>query len=39
MVGEAGVCELNITDDIINISFISTQKQLIEDKFMIIKDN
>jgi len=38
MIGKVGVCELNITNQNINLSFISTQNNEVLDKFTIIKN-
>lgn len=37
MFGQVGVCELNITNDKINLSFISTKTKQVMDRFSIVK--
>lgn len=38
MIGKAGVCELSITEDKINVNFVATQAQEVMDTFSIIKN-
>jgi hypothetical protein len=38
MVGIAGVCELAVTENSININFVATQAREIMDSFSIIKN-